>query len=67
MKDRIITCVQCEMAFVFSVAEQLRFFAAGFDAPRRCPQCRKKKTKGIELQGRRNKGKEKNPWRDTEL
>lgn len=49
MKDKRITCIQCENPFVFSVAEQERFLASGFANPKRCPECRKKKLKGVEV------------------
>jgi hypothetical protein len=49
MKDRLITCIQCENPFVFTAAEQARFSASGFDQPKRCPECRKKKDKGIQI------------------
>jgi hypothetical protein len=49
MKDKRITCIQCEKPFVFSVAEQGRFLASGFATPKRCPECRKKKLKGVEV------------------
>lgn len=45
MKDEILDCVQCGGEFVFTVAEQKRVLAKGFDEPKRCPQCRKKKEK----------------------
>ena len=49
MKDKRITCIQCEKPFVFSVAEQERFLASGFATPKRCPECRKKKLKRVEV------------------
>ena len=36
MRDLIFSCVQCDGTFVFSVAEQKRLDALGFDAPTRC-------------------------------
>jgi len=56
MKDKMITCIQCETEFVFSVAEQIRFTAHGFAKPKRCPECRKKKDRAIETNDR---GKDK--------
>jgi hypothetical protein len=49
MKDKSIICVQCENPFVFSAAEQERFLTLGFAAPKRCPECRKKKFKGVAM------------------
>jgi hypothetical protein len=48
MKDRTITCIQCESPFMFNVAEQRRYIESGFNAPRRCPACRKNKSKPVE-------------------
>ncbi|MFZ2042222.1 MAG: zinc-ribbon domain containing protein [Desulfobacterales bacterium] len=41
----VLDCMQCGKSFVFSVAEQARCEAKGFDTPRRCPDCRRKKEK----------------------
>ncbi len=49
MKDKSIICIQCANPFVFSVAEQERFITSGFAIPKRCPECRKKKLKEVEL------------------
>ena len=49
MKDKRITCIQCEKPFVFSATEQERFMTLGFAIPKRCPECRKKKLKEVEL------------------
>lgn len=49
MKDKLITCIQCENPFVFTAAEQTRFAASGFDQPKRCPECRKKKDRGFQV------------------
>lgn len=73
MKDRFITCIQCENPFIFAAAEQARFAASGFDQPKRCPECRKKKDKGIQIDyggkstgrskhGRRRDDYEFNEW-----
>lgn len=56
MKEKILDCIQCGGEFVFTVAEQKRVFAKGFDEPKRCPQCRKKKEKS---QGTNETWKEK--------
>ena len=47
MKDKTIVCIQCGDTFVFTVGEQERFLSHGFNMPKRCPECRKKKAKGI--------------------
>ncbi len=45
MPDTIMTCVICESTFVFGEAEQKRYARLGFEDPKRCPECRKKKRK----------------------
>ena len=61
VKDKIITCIQCESPFVLTAAEQAQLFARGFGIPKRCPNCRKKKSKmTMEIgQGRKNKEKKR--------
>lgn len=48
MNDRFLTCIQCENSFLFSVEEQNRYLICGFDDPKRCPDCRKKRFKVFE-------------------
>ena len=45
MQDIRIICAQCGNPFVFTVSQQQRFNSLGFDAPKRCEECRKKKVK----------------------
>jgi hypothetical protein len=45
VKDMVLDCMQCGKSFVFSLVEQARCEAKGFDAPKRCPDCRRKKEK----------------------
>ena len=45
MHEKRIICTQCGNSFVFTVAQQQRFSSLGFDAPKRCEECRKKKIK----------------------
>jgi len=48
MEDRYtITCIQCGREFEFSADEQIIYERRGFDAPARCPECRKRKSKKI--------------------
>jgi len=49
MKDKTMTCIQCGNTFVFTAAEHTRFIAHRFDKPKRCPQCRKNRVRGIEM------------------
>jgi len=50
MKEKIITCIQCGRSFVFTVSEQEDFIKKGFDKPKRCSPCRKKKSKAVDSQ-----------------
>jgi len=45
MESKILTCIQCDSEFEFSVANQLEYEAKGYDEPKRCPECRKRKSK----------------------
>jgi len=42
---KIIECIQCNIEFKFTVSEQTYHKMMGFDDPKRCPYCRKHKTK----------------------
>ncbi len=56
MKDKEIPCIQCGKPFLFTVADQRRFMRLGFDTPRRCPDCRKRKSRMIEVnEGRKDR------------
>jgi len=60
VKDKEISCVQCEKPFVFTVGEQRRFVRLGFDTPKRCPDCRKRKSRMIEVnEGRKDRNNRK--------
>lgn len=60
----MLTCIQCEKPFIFTATEQERFASHGFDTPKRCPDCRRKKSKISETNGARmNKGNKKKGWR----
>ena len=64
MQDKIITCIQCNSPFVFSADESSRFSVLGFDEPTRCPECRKKKSKGKKNEDSwKDKGRKKNSRR----
>jgi Probable zinc-ribbon domain len=45
MQEKRIICNQCGNPFVFTVSEQQRITSLGFDAPKRCGECRRKKIK----------------------
>ena len=48
MSDLIFECIQCGEEFELVEEEARRLEAKGFDLPKRCPSCRKKKNKTIE-------------------
>jgi hypothetical protein len=67
MKDKLLECVQCDNSFIFTVAEQQRFADQGFDEPRRCPDCRRKKAKASENnEVRKDRGKKKHGRRNPD-
>jgi hypothetical protein len=52
-----VTCIQCGRDFEFSASEQIEFAAKGFDPPKRCPDCRRKKGKSVDTRFQRDKKK----------
>ena len=46
MKDKTIACNQCGNLFTFTVGQQERVSALGFEEPKRCRDCREKKSRG---------------------
>ncbi|MBN2283773.1 MAG: zinc-ribbon domain-containing protein [Deltaproteobacteria bacterium] len=60
MEDILIKCVQCNREFVFSAGEQSFYQSRNFTYPKRCPECRKKrsdeKTSGGNTRERRASG-----------
>ena len=45
MQEKRIIRSQCGNTFIFTVAQQQRFNSLGFNPPKRCEECRKKKIK----------------------
>lgn len=45
MENMIINCIQCGADFEFSIEAQRRYRQMNFDNPKRCPDCRKKKSR----------------------
>jgi hypothetical protein len=43
-QTKIITCIQCDCEFDHTIDEQMYYEQRGFDEPKRCPVCRKKKS-----------------------
>ncbi|MCF8126879.1 MAG: zinc-ribbon domain-containing protein [Deltaproteobacteria bacterium] len=68
MRDQTLYCVQCDNPFTFTSSEQKRANAQGFDAPKRCPECRKHKQKSKDSENRRKKRsrREVEPWEIAE-
>ena len=48
MEDMTMVCVQCEEEFEFSVLEQEKYEERGYDIPKRCPSCRKHKSRNLD-------------------
>jgi hypothetical protein len=46
MEEKTIICNQCGNPFIFTVSQQERVSALGFDEPKRCRDCRERKSKG---------------------
>jgi hypothetical protein len=64
MADLTIECIQCRRAFVFKRDEQERFIQRGFELPKRCSDCRKKKVKVPEEHREwKNMGRKRPFWR----
>ncbi|UCG08987.1 MAG: zinc-ribbon domain containing protein [Desulfobacterales bacterium] len=61
METMAIVCIQCGREFEFSVDEQIHYRKMNFDKPKRCPVCRKKKSKIIDFQDNRYNHKKKFP------
>ena len=68
MRDQTLYCIQCDNPFTFTVAEQKRVNSQGFDAPKRCPECRKNKQKSGNSENKRKKRnrREMEPWEVVE-
>jgi len=63
VKDQEISCIQCESPFVFTVAEQRRFMRLGFDTPKHCPDCRKRKSRMTQVNdGWKNRSNRQRAW-----
>ena len=45
MKDKALTCIQCGSQFAVTGEEQEKLSSRGFGIPKRCPDCRKNKSK----------------------
>ena len=45
MQKKLLICVQCQNQFLLSAEEHERLVSKGFAMPKRCPDCRKKKSR----------------------
>ena len=63
MESLYLTCIQCDAPFEFSDNEQGFYRDRGFDTPRRCPVCRKHKSKWTEGPSGRNRRDKKRDYR----
>ena len=48
MRDKTLTCIQCGNQFVLTVNDQEKLITRGFDFPKRCPDCRKRKFRQVQ-------------------
>jgi DNA replicative helicase MCM subunit Mcm2 (Cdc46/Mcm family) len=63
MENKVITCIQCQEDFEFTVEEQEKLKRRGFDAPLRCPQCRKHKSRHLQQEENRMSKSKKRQYR----
>jgi hypothetical protein len=65
METKLLTCIQCNAEFEFTVSEQRYYREKGFDMPKRCPVCRKHKSKlNATVDKRGHNGRKKNQWQE---
>ncbi|MFC1836038.1 zinc-ribbon domain containing protein [Thermodesulfobacteriota bacterium] len=43
MPGKEMLCIVCESPFFFKESDQLRYVELGFEEPKRCPECRRRK------------------------
>ena len=72
MKEKALTCIQCGNPFIITRKEQEKLSSKGFGIPKRCPDCRKNKSKmsgaaeDWEPKSRKRQGKGKRPLFEEE-
>ena len=64
METGWIICIQCAKEFEFSIADQIRYERKGFEPPKRCPTCRRHKSKIIYLYQKRDAKSRRIIYRD---
>lgn len=63
MENMILTCIQCQEDFEFTVKEQEKLKKKGFDVPLRCHHCRKHKSQNLPPEeNRRIRSKKRDYW-----
>lgn len=67
MESKFITCVQCENEFEFTAGEQKYFRDKGFDDPKRCPVCRRHKSRANHDKTRKKDKKWEHQWNKFEF
>lgn len=51
LQDKLLRCLECGAGFAFTVGEQRYFLSKGLSAPKRCPQCRKRRRDTLVREG----------------
>ena len=64
MESKWIVCIQCDSDFEFDTEDQIRYAEKGYDEPQRCSDCRKHKSKIIDLNGQRESKLRKKLYRN---
>jgi DNA-directed RNA polymerase subunit RPC12/RpoP len=59
MENMAISCIQCGTEFEFSINEQLHYKEMNFDDPKRCPSCRKRKSRPSSFQDKKFNNKKR--------
>ena len=67
METKLITCIQCENEFEFTAVEQQYFQDKGFDDPKRCPACRRHKSRSDREKKRSKDKKWEYYWKAYDL
>ncbi|MHC4459074.1 MAG: zinc-ribbon domain containing protein [Planctomycetota bacterium] len=55
IQTKVITCIQCDCEFDHTIDEQMYYEQRGFDEPKHCHVCRKKKSRQLYMQPIRKK------------
>jgi len=55
MPSEFLTCLDCKEEFEFTEGEQAFYNDKGFSLPKRCPDCREKKKRRMDLREKGSK------------